>query len=125
MVVTITIYEGEWKKNKSHGQGTFTYAGCGWSSGEWYKGVEQTPAAVKKMLLRHHLSAFLQAILDIGVYAPLDILPICINAYLEDLTLIGMQTLDMKQFKQLCDELKLRQMHPIRKVITRLRLIGI
>ena len=98
-------YEGEWRDNKRHGQGTYTYAGGGWSSSEWYKGVEQTPTAVEALLQAYRLEAFLQPILDIGVYAPLDMLPIVSD----DLVSIGMQSVHMKQFKWLCDQLRLRQ----------------
>jgi len=98
-------YEGQWKDDKRHGQGTQSHASGGWSSDEWYNGVEQTPAAVEALLHKHHLEVFLQPILDIGVYAPRDILAISS----EDLASIGMQTLHTKQFKPLFDELTLRQ----------------
>ena len=98
-------YEGGWKENEQNGQGTHMHASGGWSSGEWYNGVEQTPAVVETLLEEHGLEAFLQPILDIGVYAPRDMLLIG----LEDLASIGMQTLHTKRFKRLSDELRLRQ----------------
>ena len=98
-------YEGGWRDDKRHGQGTYTYAGGGWSSSEWYKGVEQTTTAVEALLQEYRLSAYLQPILDIGVYAPLDMLPIVSD----DLVSIGMQSVHIKQFKRLCDQLRLRQ----------------
>ena len=98
-------YEGEWREDKRHGQGTYTYAGGGWSSSEWYKGAEQTPTAVEILLQKYRLEAFLQPILDIGVYAPLDMLPIVSD----DLVSMGMQAIHIKQFKRLCDSLRLRQ----------------
>ena len=98
-------YEGEWKESMEHGEGAYTYADGGWISGEWYKGVEQTPAAVEALLREYRLEEFLQRILVIGVYAPLDMLLIVSD----DLVSIGMQSVHIKQFKQLCDQLRLRQ----------------
>ena len=60
---------------------------------------------MEALLGEHGLEAFLQPILDIGVYAPRDMLLIG----LEDLASIGMQTLHTKRFKRLCVELRLRQ----------------
>jgi len=110
-------YEGEWREDKRHGQGTYTYAGGGWSSSEWYKGAEQTPTAVETLLQKYRLEAFLQPILDIGVYAPLDMLPIVSD----DLVSMGMQAIHIKQFKRLCDSLRLRQVQTTPSSFARLR----
>jgi len=120
-----TEYFGAWKESFRHGEGTLVFADGGeyvgqfktgvmhgrgmyispdgrHTSAEWKQGIEQGPAIVQALLQEYCLKEFVKPVLDTGVYAPFDMLELDAD----DLEDMGMCTIHVDKFKDLCDELE-------------------